>query len=100
MPSHVYDIALGWTNPDTDYDEKVLGQVGRSIAFARDDPLPYIAKTYYLVDVHRPDDALRAADAGLAINPSSASLRAARGYAESASAISSKVKLISRKRSG
>jgi hypothetical protein len=56
------DVVFGWTTPGIDYDAKVLGQVDRSIALARDDPLPYGVKSYYLVDVHRPDEPLRAAD--------------------------------------
>ena len=43
---------------------------------------PYYAKSYYLAIVHRLDEGLRAADAGLAINPNSAPLYAARGHAE------------------
>jgi hypothetical protein len=65
-------MAFGWTKANTDYDAKVLGQVDRSIALARDDQLPYNVKSFYLIDTHRPDEALRAADAGLAINLSSA----------------------------
>jgi TolB-like protein/class 3 adenylate cyclase len=80
--TYLIDLAFGWTKADTDYDAKVLGQVDRSIVFARDDPLPYNVKSFYLIDTHRPDEALRAADAGLAINPNSATLRGTRGYAE------------------
>jgi TolB-like protein len=76
------DMAYGWTNPDTDYNAKVLGQADRSIAIARDDPLPYSAKSIYLTLFRSPEEGLRAADAGLAINPNSAFLHAARGLAE------------------
>jgi adenylate cyclase len=74
--------AYGWTNSDIDYDAKVLGQADRSIAIDRDDPLPYFAKSVYLTLFRSPEEGLRAADAGLAINPNSASLHAARGRAE------------------
>ena len=80
--TYFIDRAYGWTNPDTDYEAKVLGQADRSIAIARDDPLPYIAKSGYLTNVRRPEEGLRAADAGLAVNPNSASLYAMRGLAE------------------
>jgi adenylate cyclase len=76
------DKAYGWTNPDTDYETKVLGQADRSITLARDDPLPYLAKSLFLTDFHSPDEGLRAAEAGLAMNPNSASLLASRGLAE------------------
>jgi adenylate cyclase len=80
--TYYVDKGYGWTNPDTDYDAKVLGQVDRSIALARDDPLPYYVKSQYLTNQRRLDEALRAADAGLAVNPNSAPLHAARGLAE------------------
>ena len=72
----------GWTNPAIDYDAKVLDQADRSIAIDRDDPLPYMTKSMYLTLNRSPEEGLRAADAGLAINPNSASLHAARGRAE------------------
>jgi tetratricopeptide (TPR) repeat protein len=80
--TYMIDSAYGWTNPDTDYEAKVLGQADRSIAIVRDDQMPYMVKAQYLIVVHRLDEGLRAADAGLAINPNSALLRAARGLAE------------------
>jgi TolB-like protein len=76
------DMTYGWTNPDIDYDAKVLGQADRSIAIDRDDPLPYNAKSIYLTLFRSPEEGLRAADAGLAINPNSASLLSVRGRAE------------------
>jgi len=80
--TYLYDMAFGWTNPDTDYAAKVLVQVDRCIALARDEPLPHVVKSTYLTNVRRPEEGLRAADAGLAINPNSAPLHAARGMAE------------------
>jgi TolB-like protein/class 3 adenylate cyclase len=59
--THFVDKTYGWTNPDADYDAKVLGQADRSIALAPDDPLPYYAKSGYLRELRRLDEALRAA---------------------------------------
>ena len=58
-----------WTNPQTDYDAKVIGQADRAIALAPDNMWAYSAKSAYLALSRRFDEALRAADAGLAINP-------------------------------
>ncbi len=68
----------GWVNPETDYDAKVLGQADRAIAIARDNTLAYHAKSLYLVISRRSDEGLRAAEAGLAINPNYAILHANR----------------------
>ena len=62
--TYLVDMAFGWTNPGTDYDAKVLGQVDRSIALVREDPLPYSVKSLYLTVVHRLDEGIRAARAG------------------------------------
>jgi adenylate cyclase len=79
--TYMIDKAFGWTSPDTDYDAKVLGQADRAIALDRDDVTAYYVKSVYLSIVHRPDEALRAADAGLAIDPNDSGLNAARGLA-------------------
>jgi adenylate cyclase len=61
---------FGPANPETDYDAKVLGQVDRSIALAPDNAFAHQVKSgYYLLVSRRPEEALRAADAALAINP-------------------------------
>ena len=61
---------FGPMNPDTDYDAKVLGQVDRSITLAPDNAFAHQVKSgYYLLVAHRPEEALRAANAALAINP-------------------------------
>ena len=74
---------FGPANPETDYDAKVLGQADRSIALARDNAFPYQVKSgYYLLVSHRPEEALRAADAALAINPNSPYAYTARAQAE------------------
>ena len=72
----------GWTTTETDYDAKVLGQADRAIALAPDNARAYWVKSQHLFIMQRPNEALRAADAGLAINPNMASLYAARGFAE------------------
>ena len=76
------ELYAGWTDRDIDYDAKVLGQVDRAIALAPDNLWAYFVKSVYLRISHRPDEALGAADAGLAINPNSALLHGARSIAE------------------
>ena len=80
--TYMMEYAFGWTNPETDYDAKILGQADRSIAL-RDNIYAYTAKSVYLNISLRRNDALRVADAGLAINPNSAFLYATRSSAES-----------------
>ena len=65
---------LYWTNPRTDYDAKVIGQADRAIALAPDNIRAYLVKSIYLSISRRFDEALRTADAGLAINPNYAPL--------------------------
>ncbi len=77
------EYSSGWANPETDYDAKVLGQADRAIAIARDNTLAYHAKSLYLVISRRPDEGLRTAEAGLAINPNYAILQANRRIAQS-----------------
>ena len=78
--SYMIDKVYDWTNPDVDYDAKVVGQADRSIAIDPNDPLPYFAKSFYLsLVLHRPEEGLRAANAGLALNPGSAFLYYASG---------------------
>jgi adenylate cyclase len=69
-------------NAETDYNAKILGQVDRSITLDRDNALAYLAKSIYLLVSLRPNDAFRAANAGLAIDPNSAPLLATRSIAE------------------
>jgi adenylate cyclase len=70
------------TNPETDYDAKILGQADRAIALAPDNAWAYLIKSYYLNNSSRPVDGLRAAEAALAIDPNSAVGYHARGNAE------------------
>jgi adenylate cyclase len=76
------EYAFGSRNPETDYDAKILGQAERSIALDTNNTQAYVAKGHYLLTSSRPHDALRAADAGLAVDPNSAPLHAWRSIAE------------------
>ena len=70
------DYTYGWTSLDTDYDAKISGQADRAIALAPETVRAYWAKGAHLVISHRWNEALGAADAGLAIIPSFAPLYA------------------------
>jgi adenylate cyclase len=74
--------SIFWKNPEIDYEAKILGLADRAIALAPDSARPYEIKSSYLFATHRPDEAIRAADAGLAINPNSARLYGTRGWPE------------------
>ena len=63
------EFLFGYGNPGTDYDAKILGQADRAIALAPDYDLPYEAKSVYLSTSRRYDEAISAANAGLAVNP-------------------------------
>ena len=65
-------------NPDIDYDAKVVSQADRSITLDRGNVHAYQTKGFYLTASSRPSEALRVADAGLAVNPNAASLYANR----------------------
>ena len=81
--TYLFDKVAGWTSADVDYDAKILGQADRAIAIAPNDPAPYSTKSLYLSYVlHRTEEGLRAADAGLALNPGSALLYHASGSAK------------------
>jgi adenylate cyclase len=82
--AHTYMIeyAYGPSDPETDYDAKVLGQADGSIALARDNAWAYGVKSIYLNISCRPNDALRVANAGLALNSNYALLFAWRSSAE------------------
>ena len=80
--TYLFEHIFGWENSETDYDAKVLGQIDRALALAPQYAYAYVTKSYYLGMSRRFDDAVRAADAGLAINPNIAPLYAARAGAE------------------
>ena len=71
-----------WRNSETDYDAKILGQADRAITLDPNNILAYSAKSYYMLVTSRPNDAFRAADAGLSIDPNSAFLHATRSLVE------------------
>jgi adenylate cyclase len=73
---------FGWVSPETDYDAKILGQADRAIALSRGTAQAYLLKSVYLTNSRRPNEGLRTADAGLAIDPNNALLHAARSIAE------------------
>src|SRR5215813_2565914 len=80
--AYAVEYAFGSRNPETDYDAKVFGQADRAIALDHDNTLAYVARSHYLLVTSRPNDALRAADAGLALDPNSAPLRGWRSIAK------------------
>jgi adenylate cyclase len=79
--TYVLDNAFGWADPDADYNAKVVGLADRSIAIDPQNARPYSTKSLYLTNKNHPVGGLRAADAGLAVNPNDALLHAARGLA-------------------
>ena len=80
--SYFAEFIFGWGNSQTDYDAKILGQSDRAIALAPDNLLAFATKSYYLGMSRRYNEAIRAADAGLAINPNYAPLYTTRHIAE------------------
>jgi adenylate cyclase len=80
--TYLFDNVFGWADPNVDYDAKVIGLADRSIAIAPEEARPYATKSIYLSSGNHPVEGLRAADAGLSVNPNDALLHAARGLAE------------------
>ena len=76
------EYLFGWGSPGTDYDAKILGPLDRAIALDPDDVGSYVNKSVYLAQSRRPEEALRVANAGLAINPNITYLYMARAFAE------------------
>ena len=79
--TYLSDYYYEWSTTAIDYDAKVLGQVDRAIALAPDNVWAYWVKSFYLDSSSRPNEGLRAAAEGLAINPNYAPLYNARAYA-------------------
>jgi adenylate cyclase len=75
------EALFGWGNSGTDYNAKILGQADRAIALAPDYDQPYLFKSLYLSITHRFDEALSAANAGVAANPNNPNVYAARAMA-------------------
>jgi adenylate cyclase len=80
--TYLAEYSYGWTDPETDYDAKILGQADRAIALASDNTWAYSVKSTYLNLSLRPSDALRVANAGIALNSNYAYLFAGRAAAE------------------
>jgi adenylate cyclase len=80
--TYLAEYSYGWTDSETDYDAKILGQADRAIALARDNTWAYSVKGTYLNLSLRPNDALRVANAGIALNSNYAYLFAGRAAAE------------------
>ena len=80
--TYTLDFVYGWTDPETDYDAKIIGQADRALELAHDTMEAYIAKATYLFVSHRENEALEVADAGLAVDPNYARLYATRAVAE------------------
>jgi tetratricopeptide (TPR) repeat protein len=76
------EYAREWAVSGTDYEAKALGLADRAIALAPDNVTAYAAKSGYPQIARRWDEAIRAADAGLAINPNSAGLYDERAWNE------------------
>jgi adenylate cyclase len=80
--TYFFAYFLGWGDPGTDYEAKVLGQANRAIALAPDNVRAYWAKATYLALSGRFNEALGVTDAGLAINPNDVLLLEPRTTAE------------------
>ena len=72
--TYFWEYKLGWGNSDTNYDAKILDRADRAITLAPNFAFPYWIKSTYLNSSNRFDEAIRATDAGLAVNPNDASL--------------------------
>jgi adenylate cyclase len=81
--TYLDEYSFGWTNPETDYEAKILGQADRAIALAPNTQWNYSTKSVYLTIMGRPREGLRVADAAIAINPNYASEYTYRALAES-----------------
>jgi TolB-like protein len=76
------EYLFGWGNSGTDYDAKILGELDRAIALDPDHAESYMHKSFYLGMSRRSEEAIRVADAGLALNPNITYLYMARANAE------------------
>jgi adenylate cyclase len=79
--TYCLDFVYNWADPGIDYEAKILPQVDRAITLAPDNVWAYYTKSIYL-NIGRPNEALGAANAGLAVNPNSATLYGPRSDAE------------------
>ena len=96
-------IYVGWTNPQIDYDAKIIGQADRALGLARDNHGGVLCEGLYTCvnSRRRANEAVDVADAGLAVNPNDARLYAsARPRRNCRSAVSNKPSPICGKRCG
>jgi adenylate cyclase len=80
--THFYEYIFDFGDSKADYDAEVIGLADRAIALAPDNMQAYLAKGVYLSNSRREDEALRTANAGLAINPNFAPLYGVRSTAK------------------
>ncbi|HYA74310.1 MAG TPA: hypothetical protein VEF36_14255 [Roseiarcus sp.] len=80
--TYMIEYVNGWADQETDYEKAVLARADQAIALAHDNAWAYYVKSAYLVSARRANEALGAADVGLAVNPNFAQLYAARSGAE------------------
>ena len=81
--AYFLEYFYGWTDPQTDYEAKILGQANRALALDPNNVRAYLAKGWYLNLVsHRYSEAFGVTDAGLAVNPNFVPLFAPRLVAE------------------
>jgi adenylate cyclase len=81
--TYMLDYVFGWTNPQTDYDAKIIAQADRALALVPDNWWANYAKCTYLYHLsQRENEAIGAADAALAVNPNAAPLYECRAIAE------------------
>jgi tetratricopeptide (TPR) repeat protein len=80
--TYQFEQAMGWGNKETDYEAKIIGQADRAIAIAPGTMFAYTTKSQYLSQNGRANEALRVADAQIAVNSNYPSGYANRGQAE------------------
>ena len=80
--TYFVEMVFGPTNPDTDYEAKVIGQANHAIAVAPNEAGAYDVKGEYLLLTNRTDQALRVVEAGLAVAPNYPDLYGTRGWAD------------------
>ncbi len=84
VETYMLEYGYGWRTAGTDYDAKIIAQADRAIALDPGSMLAYWAKGLYLMNLNRPDEARRDAEAGLAVNPNFARFYVLRGLADNA----------------
>jgi adenylate cyclase len=71
-----------WAGANEDYWPKIISLTNRALELDPDNVTAYVALAFHMDLLNRPNDILRAANAGLAIDRYSAALYAARSFAE------------------